>query len=164
MVWFRRGPKEPDAPLDAAVEAFSQSIAVLTPAQVAEARRRANASGIGSSHESAFAIGMVVAASKHVGGRRVLNRASDVAMAGLMQQPEVSRQDRKLGYVTMVVAEAIIVRERIDPETWAFLTAPWRGLAALPEQWTGPEPATVTKARETRLAIASKDREPGRSS
>jgi hypothetical protein len=84
-------------------------------------------------------------------------------MHGLLRQPEVSREDRKLGYVTMVVAEAIVVREQIDPETWTFLTAPWRGLAALPEQWTGPEPETVTKARETRLALAAKDRERGRS-
>ena len=162
MGWFRRGPKEPDAPLDRAVEAFSQSIAALTPGQIAEARRRADASGIGSSHESAFAIGILVAAARHVGGRRTLNRASNIALAGLLRQPEVSRQDRTLGYVTQVVAEAITVRERIDPETWMFLTGPWRGLAELPEHWMGREPATVTKAREVRLAMASKDREPGR--
>ena len=36
-------------------------------------------------------------------------------------------------------------------------------VAALPEQWTGPEPATVTKAREVRLAMEGLDQQRGRS-
>jgi hypothetical protein len=158
MRWLRRGPKEPEAPLDPAVDAFARSIQLLTPDEVAEARRRVEASGIGVSHESAFAIGMVVAASRHLGGRRLLNRASDIAMDAVKGLSGVTQGDYRVGYVAATAAEAIVVREWIDPETWAFLTAPWQGLAELPAQWTGPEPATVTKARATRQAIAAKGR------
>jgi hypothetical protein len=159
MRWFRRGPKKPEAPLDPSVEVFARSIRMLTPDQVAEARRRVDASGIGKTHESAFAIGMVVAASMHVGGRRLLNRASDVAMGAVKSLSGVTRADYRVGYVAATAAEAIVVRERIDPETWAFLTEPWQGLADLPAQWIGPEPATVTNARATREAVAEEDRD-----
>lgn len=159
MRWFRRDPKEPEAPLDPAVDAFARSIQVLTPEQVDEARRRVESSGIGKSHESAFAIGMVVAASSHVGGRRLLNRASNVAMDAVKALSRVTRGDYGVGYAAATAAEAIVVRQWIDPETWVFLTAPWQGLAELPAQWTGPEPSTVTQARATRQAVAAKDRD-----
>jgi hypothetical protein len=158
MRWFRRGPKQPEAPLDPAVEAFARSIELLTPDELAEARRRVALSGIGQSHESAFAIGMVVAASMPLGGRSLLNRASNVAMDAVKGMPGVTRADYPVGYAASVAAEALVVREQIDPATWSFLTAPWEGLAELPAQWNGPEPATVTKARVTRDAVAAKDR------
>jgi len=162
MRWFNRGPKEPEAPLDAAVEAFAGSIRAFTPGQVVEVRRRVDVSGIGQSHDSAFAIGMVIAASMPVGGRRLLNRASDVAMDAVSGLAEVTRADQRMGYVAGTTAEAIVVRDLIDPETWAFLTAPWQGLAELPEQWIGPEPAAVTKARATREQITRERDERGR--
>ena len=159
MRWFRRGPGQPEAPLDPAVEAFARSILMLTPDHFAEARRRVELSGIGKSHESAFAIGMVVAASRHVGGRRLLNRVSNIAMDAVRGLASVTRADYALAYSAAVAAEAIAVRENIDPETWSFLTAPWQGLVELPAQWTGEEPGTVTNARATREAVAAKDRE-----
>lgn len=118
MRLFRRAPKEPEAPLDAAVEAFAQSIEVLTTEQLNEARRRVKLSGIGKSHESAFAIGMVVAASSNRGGLRLLNRASNVAMDAVLGLSGITRADYRVGYVAATAAEAIVVREHVDPETW----------------------------------------------
>jgi len=58
-----------------------------------------------------------------------------------------------LAYAAGVMAEAFVVREALDPKTWAFVTEPWWTIFEIPALYEGEEPEAVAKARLARASV-----------
>ena len=121
----------------------------MTPEAAAQAGEVAQRTGFAASRDLQLATGILVAAS--YGAK--LNKQCDRAKAA---GHEAVTGSTMLSYAAGVMAEALVMRHMLDPETWDYVSGPWRGIIEIPPLYEGAEPEAVARARATRAKLEAR--------
>ncbi len=145
----RSGPQDPDNPL---LTEFLSIAAGLSSEEAARVEEAAIRTGYVSSTDLKFAIAMIVNAGMVLKINAARKRAQKAGSHAITSVPGLM-DHVMLAYASGVMAETFVVRDAVDPKTWAFATAPWRTIFEIPRQYEGEEPETVAEARKARAIV-----------
>jgi hypothetical protein len=111
--------------------------------------------GFIAGHEDALAVALLINAGSILKRNAERGRAQRAAEEAIHGCPG-ARGCPVLAYAAGMMAEAFVVRDALDPTTWAFVTEPWRTIVEIPPLYEGAEPELVAKARASRAMVENR--------
>jgi len=150
MPLFHRTSPEPD---NAFLTEFVNIAASLSPAEASRVELVASQTGFVSSRDLSLAVAMIVNAGMVLKINGARKRAQQAGSRAIASGPRGQGDHPLLAYTAGVMAEAFVVRDALDPKTWAFVTEPWRTIFEIPALYEGEEPPLIAKARQARATV-----------
>jgi hypothetical protein len=148
----RKAPESPE-PDNAFLAEFVKIAAGLTSAEASRVEEAAMHDGFVRSRDLSLAVAMIINGGMVLKIDGARKRAQKAGRQAIESGPGRQGGYLVLAYAAGVMAEAFVVREALDPKTWAFITGPWVTIFEIPPLYEGEEPEAIAKARTARASV-----------
>jgi hypothetical protein len=153
MPLFGRKPSESTEADNPFLTEFVNIAAGLSSAEASRVEETAIRNGFVTSRDLSLAVAMIINAGMVLKRNSARMRAQKAGSRAIESGPGRGGGSVVLAYAAGVMAEAFVVREALDPKTWAYVTEPWRTIFEIPLLYEGEEPEAVAQARVARSSI-----------
>jgi hypothetical protein len=132
------------------VREFLNHASALTSDDASRADAAAMRTGFVTGRDLVLATAMIVNAGRDLKLNDERSKAQAAGQNAIVGCAGARGCSPVLSYAAGMMAEALVVRDALDPKSWEFVTAPWRTVVEIPPQYEGDEPEAVAMARAAR--------------